>query len=56
MSRKILTSGVVSAPDPFLNAHARKIIRKREGKGLANRIGLARAMVGMLARLERNAF
>ena len=49
---------VVSSPDPFPYAHAREIIggwRKSEGKGLANRVGLARATVGMLARLEWNA-
>ena len=49
---------VVSSPDPFPYAHAREIIggwRKSEGKGLGNRVGLARATVGMLARLEWNA-
>ena len=47
---------LVSSPDPFPYAHAREIIggwRKVEGKGLANRV--ARATVGMLARLEWNA-
>ena len=38
---------LVSSPDPFPYAHAREIIggwRKSEGKGLANRVGLARQL------------
>ena len=44
-------------PRPFprlRNKYRKWGVEKKEGKGLAHRVGLARARAGMLARLERN--
>ena len=44
---------LVSAPDPF-HTCAEKGVEYTRGKGLANRVGVARARVEMWEQLERN--
>ena len=53
---KLLHSmGLVSAPDPF-HTCAEKGVEYTRGKGLANRVGVAWARVGMWEQLERNDY
>ena len=42
-------------PFPRMRKNLKRGRRKKRRKGLANRVGLARATVGMLARLEWNS-